>query len=73
MVSLHFECPQGKHNEVLPLLERASSILRKKLGENHHSTLDTQISLERVQKHVREQENNTGSRGTKHLEEAWYS
>ncbi|CBN80054.1 hypothetical protein Esi_0031_0001 [Ectocarpus siliculosus] len=64
---------QGKHNEALPLLERASSIRGKKLGENHHYTVDTQISLERVQKHVRERETNTGSIGTRHLEEAWYS
>ncbi|CAM9623020.1 unnamed protein product [Ectocarpus sp. 12 AP-2014] len=63
---------QGEHNDALPLLERASSIRRKKLGENHHCTVDTQISLERVQKYVGEQETNTGPRGTKHPEEAWY-
>ncbi|CBN74854.1 TPR repeat-containing protein [Ectocarpus siliculosus] len=48
---------QGKHNEAIPLLERASSIRRKRLGGCHHSTVDTQITLERVQKHVREETN----------------
>lgn len=52
---------QGKHNEALQLHKRAFSIRRKELGENHHHTVDTQICLERVQKHIREQE------------EAWYS
>ncbi|CAM9386450.1 unnamed protein product [Ectocarpus sp. 12 AP-2014] len=62
---------EGRHNEALPLLERASSTRRTKLGENHHYTVDTQISLERVQKHIGEQETNMGPRGTKHPEEAW--
>ncbi|CAM9318180.1 unnamed protein product [Ectocarpus sp. 8 AP-2014] len=46
---------QGKHIEAIPLLERASSIRRKSLGEGHHSTVDTQITPERVRKHVREE------------------
>lgn len=49
---------QGKHNKAISLLEAASSIRRKKLGEIHHSTVDIQISLERVRKHIRERETN---------------
>lgn len=47
---------QGKHNEAIPLLERAYSIRRKRLGEKHPSTVETWISLEHVRNHAREEE-----------------
>lgn len=47
--------PQGMHNEAIPLLERAYSVRRKRLGENHPSTVETWISLEHVRNHAREE------------------
>lgn len=52
----HLKHPQGKYKEAVPFLERASCIFRKKLGESHHSTVDTRNSLERLRKLVRERE-----------------
>ncbi|CAN0556165.1 unnamed protein product [Ectocarpus sp. 12 AP-2014] len=46
---------QGKHNEAIPLLERACSIRRTRMGEHHQYTTDTQTGLERVRQHAREQ------------------
>lgn len=45
-------CLQGKHNEALPLLEKAIRIRVKKLGETHQDTVDTQAFMERVREQV---------------------
>ena len=52
----HLKPPQGKHKEAVPLSERAYSIHKEKLGENHHTTVGAHIILEHVRKRVCEQE-----------------
>ncbi|CAN0599226.1 unnamed protein product, partial [Laminaria digitata] len=46
---------QGKHNEVLALLERALAIRTQTLGEGHEDTINTQKIVEVVRKQVRGQ------------------
>lgn len=44
--------PQDRYKGAISLLERASSVRLKELGENHPPTVDAQVALERVRDHV---------------------
>ncbi|CAN0465432.1 unnamed protein product [Laminaria digitata] len=59
----HLKRPQGKHNEVLALLERALAIRTQTLGEAHEDTINTQKIVEVVRKQVRGQKSAVGSSG----------
>lgn len=43
---------QGKYSEAIPVLERALSIRKTKLGDDHHDTVDSQNSLDDARRHV---------------------
>lgn len=44
--------PQGKYSEAIPLLERALSIRKAKLGDDHHDTVESQDSLDDARRQV---------------------